>query len=353
MAKLIEIKGPIIPDDYMEVYEWFGITAVAPKIVKAKIDEAVAEGEHELLVEINSGGGSVYAAAEMYYALKKFNGVVNVEIPSIAASAATFLAMAGDSVKMSILAQFMIHGASTYGSGNHLDMADTSEFLRNVDDTIMNAYLTKTSKTREELRGMMNKDTYMTAQQALDAGFIDSILFEKPVDAVASADLTNQTLLPIDVIEKVKAEILAQKAAALEPVNTVPTTNKDDEDGEQPMDMEKLKNEQPELFNQIKNIGYEEGVKAENARLQAIDELATPGTENLVNTAKYEKPVTAEQLAMQMIKAQKEAGMNHLTNTKDDADHLNNVTPTAAPENDNVTDEEKVATGLVNMWGGK
>lgn len=350
MAKLIEIKGPIIPDDYMDVYEYFEITAVAPKIVKAKIDEAVAEGEHELLVEINSGGGSVYAAAEMYYALKKFNGVVNVEIPSIAASAATFLAMAGDSVKMSILAQFMIHGASTYGYGNHLSLSDTSEFLRNVDDTIMSAYLTKTSLSREELREMMNKDTYMTAQQALDYGFIDSILFEKPIDAVASVDVTNQTLLPLDVIEKVKAEILAQKTAALEPVNAVSTTDKD---GEQPMDMEKLKNEQPELFNQIKNIGYEEGVKAENARLQAIDELATPGTENLVNTAKYEKPVTAEQLAMQMIKAQKEAGMNHLTNTQADADHLNNVTPTAAPEQDNVTDEEKAAASLINMWGGK
>ena len=350
MAKLIEIKGPIIPDDYMEVYEWFGITAVAPRVVKAKIDEAVAEGEHELLVEINSGGGSVYAAAEMYYALKKFNGVVNVEIPSIAASAATFLAMAGDKVSMSILAQFMIHGASTYGSGNHLDMSETSEFLRNVDDTIMNAYLTKTSKTREELREMMNKDTYMTAQQALDYGFIDSILFEKPVDAVASADLTNQTLLPLDVIEKVKAEILAQKTAALNPVNAVNTGN---EEGEQPMDMEKLKNEHPELFEQVKNLGFQEGVKAENTRLQAIDELATPGTENLVNAAKYEKPVTAEQLAMQMIKAQKEAGLNHLTNTQTDADHLNNVKPTAAPENDNVTDEEKVATGLMNMWGGK
>lgn len=357
MAKIINVKGPIVPDDYMDVYEWFGMEAVSPKTIHQGIAEAVAEGERELLVVINSGGGSVYAASEMYYALKKFDGIVNVEIPSIAASAASFLAMAGDSVGMSILAQFMIHGASTYGYGNHLDMSDTSEMLKTVDDAIINAYLTKTSKTREEIREMMNKDTYMNAQQALDAGFIDTILFDKPIEAVASADLTNQ-MLPIDVIEKVKADILAQRAAALEPTNSVDVPNTTDatntvKDGEQPMDMEKLKNEHPELFNQVKKLGFEEGAKAENARLRDIDDLATPGTENLINDAKYGTPITAEQLAIKMIKAQREVGANHLSNAQQDAQHLEDVKPTATPEADNVTEQEQIAASLMDMWGGQ
>lgn len=356
----IDIKGHIVSDDYLEVYEWFGIAATSPSVVKKAIAEAEAKGDSELLVEINSGGGSVFAGAEIYYALKKFNGTVTGEIPSLAASAATFPAMACDKLSMSLMAHFMIHGASTYGNGNHQDMSDTSEFLRNIDDSIINAYMTKTSKTRDELRVMMDKDSWMTAQQALEAGFIDEILFEnKQPDAVASAAPTMMGgMLPKEVVEKVKAEILASKSNALpDPVNAVEPipepVNTTNIGGKNEMDLEQLKNNHPDLFNQVKNMGYTEGVAAENSRMKTIDELALPGNESLVQAAKYENPVTAEQLAMQMIKAQKVAGQNYITNAMDDANPMNQVTPSAAPEADNVSDDQKAAAALINLWGGK
>lgn len=352
----IDIKGHIVSDDHLEVYQWFGMAATSPSVVKNAIAEAEKNGEKEILVEINSGGGSVFAGAEIYYALKKFAGTVNGEIPSLAASAATFPAMACDKLSMSLMAHFMIHGASIYTHGNHQDMSDTSEFLRNIDDSIINAYTTKTSKTRDELRAMMDKDSWMTAQQALDAGFIDEILFEnKQPDAVASSNNTdNTTLLPQDVIDKVKADILSGKLNNQhEPVNVAePTNSQPQNEEENKMDLTQLQNEHPELFKQVKNLGYTEGVKAENARIKSIEEIAVPGNETLVNDAKFINPIPAATFAINALKAQKEQNTQQLQNMQKDADPVNQVPGTNASTADPVDDIEKEAQALANIFKG-
>ena len=353
--KRVEVKGRIVSDDHLEVYQWFGYAATSPSVVKQAIFEAEEAGEKELLVEINSGGGSVFAGAEIYYALKKFNGTVNIEIPSLAASAASFIAMAGSKVSMSIMGQLMIHGASTSTVGNHQNMEETRDFLRNIDDSIINAYLTKTSMSREELRTMMNKDTWMTAQQALDYGLIDEILFEtQQPDAVANAgNSESNESLPQEVIDKVKAEILAGKTNDLpDPANNAETQKPENKE-EEKMDLEKLKNDHPELFKQVKNLGFKEGVAAENKRIKEIEDLSVPGNETLVNKAKYEEPVTAEKLAVQIVRAQKELGAHKLTNIQKDAAPLNTIPASHAPEADNLSDEDQAAAALTQLWGGK
>lgn len=357
--KKVEVRGRIVSDDHIEVYQWLGYAATSPSLVKAAIAEAEEAGEKEILVEINSGGGSVYAGAEIYYALKKFNGTVNVEIPSIAASAATFIAMAGHKVSMSIIGQFMIHGASTYAAGNHKSMDDAGNFLRNIDESIINAYLTKTSKTRDELRAMMDKDTWMTAQQALDAGFIDEILFaNSQPDAVANHSTADNNLLPVEVIDKIKAEILANKGVTPEPINSTTTAepvpepeNQKKEDS--PMNLETLQNEHPELFNQVKKMGYTEGVKAENARIKSIEEIAVPGNDALVNDAKYVNPVPAATFAINALKAQKEQSQQQLQNMQADAVPANAVPGSVAPVVDNEADAiEKEAQALADIFKG-
>lgn len=355
--KKVDVKGRIVSDDHIEVYQWLGYAATSPSLVKAAIAEAEEAGEKEILVEINSGGGSVYAGAEIYYALKKFNGTVNVEIPSIAASAATFIAMAGNTVKMSIIGQFMIHGASIYATGNHRSMDDAGDFLRNIDESIINAYLTKTSKTRDELRTMMDKDTWMTAQQALDAGFIDEILFaSSQTDAVANhstADAKND-LLPVEVIDKIKAEILANKGVTPEPTNNIAEPQQaSNKGGIKVMDLTQLQNEHPELFKQVKNMGYADGVKAENSRIKSIEEIAVPGNDALVNDAKYLNPVPAATFAINALKAQKQQSQQQLQNMQADAAPVNTVPGSAAPAVDNEADEiEKEAQALANIFKG-
>ena len=359
MLRKIEVKGRIVSDDHLEVYQWFGYAATSPSVVKNAIAESEANGESEILVEINSGGGSVFAGAEIYYALKKFNGTVNVEIPSLAASAASFIAMAGNKVSMSLMGHFMIHGASTYASGNHQSMADTGDFLRNIDESIINAYLTKTSKTRDELRAMMDKDTWMTAQQALEYGLIDEILFEnQQPDAVASNGNSDENeLLPQEVIDKVKAEILAGRTNDLpDPMNVAETPpakqqNQTKEDSE--MNLETLQNEHPELFNQVKQLGYEEGQKAENARIAEIEELATPGNEALVTAAKQDSTQNASTLAVAIVKAEKAKGTNFLANREADTKTVNTVPATQEDPVDNTSADAKLTAELINIWGGK
>lgn len=105
----VDIKGPVINDGDQWIYDYFGIPAVSPGKVLNLIDQAIKNGHKELQVVINSGGGSVFSASEIYTTLKSFGGTVNVEIVGVAASAASVIAMAGTNVSMSPTAQMMIH----------------------------------------------------------------------------------------------------------------------------------------------------------------------------------------------------------------------------------------------------
>lgn len=350
----IEIKGFIVPDDYLEVYQWLGYTATSPKVIKNAVAEAEKAGEKEILIEINSGGGSVWAGAEMYYALKKFNGTVKGEIPSIAASAATFPAMACDHLGMSILGHMMIHRAKNGLDGHQQDMRDNADFLKNIDDSIVSAYLTKTSLSREELNEMMKKDSWMTAQQALENKFIDEILFinEAP-NAIASATdlLDNSSLLPQDVIDKIKAEILASKT--IDPINVAIQNNSNSENANKEesksMDLNQLKNEHPDLVEQIKNEAKNEAIAVERKRIQEIENIAQPGTEEIVNKAKFETGVSAAETAMEILKAQNEQKQTQMQNRITDAASLNQIDAADAPPNKN--DAQELENILNNLYG--
>lgn len=352
----LDIKGPIVGDADQWIYDWFGIPAVSPSKVNSVIEEAERTNSKQIDVFINSGGGSVFAASEMYASLRAFSGKVVINIVGMAASAAGVVAMAGGegNVLMAPTGQFMLHNASTIAAGDYRDMDHTSEFLQNVNQSIANAYMIKTKKSADELKSMMDKETWLTAQQAMEHGFIDNVMFEKQPLAVAdgSKDLVNG-LLPPEVIEKVRNELAKDKS--LQTVNSAKTINSTTNVKEEDltMDLEKLKNEYPELFEEVKNLGFTDGVKAENERMKAIDEMALPGNETMVEAAKYQEPVTAEQLAVKMIKAQKEAGTDYLNNAKLDAEALGKVPPSAAPETENITEESKAVSALVNLWGGK
>lgn len=199
MAKKINVKGPIVSNSEVWIYEWFGIEATSPNSVSKVIDEANGE---DLEVEINSGGGSVFAGSEIYTILKDYKGHVTVKIVGLAASAASVIAMAGNKVMMSPTAQMMIHNVSTYTSGDYRDMEHSAEVLKSANNTIANAYRLKTGKTQEELLKLMDNETWMTAQKAKELGFVDEIMFENDSQLVASTDYSG--MLPPEVINKMR-----------------------------------------------------------------------------------------------------------------------------------------------------
>lgn len=201
----ISIKGTIIQSGLEDIYEWFGIIVTSPRMVE-KILNAL-NGE-DVDVEINSPGGEVFAGSEIYTLLMSYPGKVNVKVFGLAASAASVIAMAGDTVSMSPTAQIMIHNAWAVASGDYRDLNHTSDVLKNLNQSMANAYKLKTGIDEKELLGMMDAETWLTAQQAVDKGFADGIMFEQT--QIAAAGSTAQ-LLPLDVINRVKGLLCEQE----------------------------------------------------------------------------------------------------------------------------------------------
>lgn len=203
--KKVNIKGPIVSNDDKWIYDWFGIAATSPLSVSQEIGDAQGD---QLEVEINSGGGDVFAGSEIYTMLKSYQGQVTVRIVGLAASAASVIAMAGSKVLMSPTAQMMIHNVSSYASGDYRDLQHSAEILKNANDTIANSYMIKTHKSRDELLALMNAETWLTPQQALDNGFVDEVMFMENIQLAASY---NSGLLPTEVINKIRNQISEQK----------------------------------------------------------------------------------------------------------------------------------------------
>jgi ATP-dependent protease ClpP protease subunit len=203
-VKKVSIRGPIVSSNEQRIYEWFGIEATSPKSVMNVINSA--EGD-DLEVEINSGGGSVFAGSEIYTALKSYTGNVTVKIMGIAASAASVIAMAGKKIIMSPTSQMMVHNVSTIASGDHRDMNHMSDVLKGANETIANAYRIKSGKTQEELLELMDNETWLTPAKAVEMGLADEIMFEE-LNLVADIG----GMLPQAVIEKVKNLITEDKA---------------------------------------------------------------------------------------------------------------------------------------------
>lgn len=191
----IEVKGTIVGNADKWIYEWFGMDATCPKDVNAAISEANGE---PLLVEINSGGGDVFAGSEIYTSLKAYAGTVEINIVGLAASAASVIAQAGHS-RISPTALFMVHNVSGSAAGDFHDMQQEAEILQTANKAVAAAYLEKTGKSMEELLGIMDAETWMDAQKAVEYGFVDEVMF------ASAPTLTNGIgVLPAQTIHKLK-----------------------------------------------------------------------------------------------------------------------------------------------------
>lgn len=170
--KTISVRGDIIPDDYAEVYEYYGIDGSAPKTVKKALNEANGD---DIIVEINSGGGDLIAGSEIYSMLKGYSGNVETHIMGMAASAASIIAMAGRCL-MGYTAMLMIHNVSAYAEGDHKYMSHMSQVLQTANKSVAAAYREKTGLEEKALLDLMNKETYMTAEQAIANKFADGYI---------------------------------------------------------------------------------------------------------------------------------------------------------------------------------
>ena len=170
-TRTLRLEGPI--DE-----ESFWGDEITPQMFRDELNA----GEGDVTVWINSPGGNVFAAAEIYTMLKDYKGSITVKIDAIAASAASVVAMAGDVVQMSPVAMLMIHDPSTVAMGNTKDMEKAIEVLNEVKESIINAYASKSGLSHARIANLMSNETWMNAKKAVELGFADEILFSKKED---------------------------------------------------------------------------------------------------------------------------------------------------------------------------
>ena len=209
----IGIKGLIVPNDDAWIYDMFEFENTSPKAVEDALQQAETTGE-DVDIDINSPGGDVFSGSEIYSAIRAYKGNVNIHVVGIAASAASVIACAAHS-DISPTAQMMVHRVSTSATGNVNDMNHAAAMLQQADRAIAAAYVAKSGMSEHDALDMMDAETWLTAQDAVDYGLIDEI--------AQSAQETSQTsrlaasaadMLPPDVIatmqerkKKLEAEI--------------------------------------------------------------------------------------------------------------------------------------------------
>jgi len=165
-ARILYLSGEISDET------WFG-DEVTPKMFK---DELMA-GSGDITLWINSPGGDVFAAAQIYNMLMDYPGRVTVKIDGLAASAASVIAMAGSQVEMSPVAMMMIHNPITVAIGDSKEMQKAIDMLAEVKESIVNAYEIKTGLSRNKISRLMDAESWFNAKKAVEMGFADSILY--------------------------------------------------------------------------------------------------------------------------------------------------------------------------------
>lgn len=163
--RILELNGTIAEES------WFD-DDVTPQLFKDELNA----GSGDITVWINSPGGDCVAAAQIYNMLSNYKGKVTVKIDGIAASAASVIAMAGDTVLVSPVSMLMIHNPATIAWGDHAEMQKAIDMLAEVKESIINAYVLKTGLSRPKLSHLMDAETWMDANKAVELGFADEIM---------------------------------------------------------------------------------------------------------------------------------------------------------------------------------
>ena len=186
---------------------WFD-DDVTPQLFK---DELMS-GSGNITVWINSPGGDCVAAAQIYNMLMDYKGDVTVKIDGIAASAASVIAMAGTKVLVSPVSMLMIHNPMTAAFGNSDEMQKAIEMLGSVKDSIINAYESKTGLSRAKLSHLMDAETLMDANKAVELGFADEIMQRSTETENTAAPTVSMLYSKANVVNSLMEKIAAKCA---------------------------------------------------------------------------------------------------------------------------------------------
>jgi len=330
----------------------------------------------EITFRINSIGGDVNAGKAIFNRIRSLEGHTVTIVDGIAASAASIIAQAGDERKMMTGSQMMIHGASTLMVGyfNAKDIKGILNALENTNGSIADIYADTTGTDRDEALRMMTRETWMTADEAVEKGFADEVVTgkEPEVDMVeddetalvvngvfhkfaAKANLPQMAITGMYSRAQLNKIVNGGKPSTIEPVNA------ENEKEVSIMDLHELKEAYPELVNQIAeeataaactstDDAVKEALEADRARMKEIDSIAAQiGDPELINKAKYEEPMSAADLALEAMKAQARVGAEYMAARAEDTQDANSIAGDPNPGmEDTVAQDEAQLNAIID-----
>ena len=321
-------------------------------------DLALVKDKKNITVKINSCGGDLYTGLAIHNALKGLTANVKTVVEGIAASAASVIAMAGDTVEVYPGSLIMIHGVSirNYGDINLQDVQKMERMIDANEKAIAAIYNQRTGIDTEEIRTMMAEEKWMTGEEAVEKGFADKICEEKNTVDIGMS--SNKKILMVNGISHdtfgfrnmPEFRIITQNSAKPVPVPIADSNSNElkEEGGKKHMTFDELRTQEPDLVTQIQN----EAVSIERQRMKDIDSIAASiPDQEMVNEAKYgESTCTAQELSFRVLQNSVKEGRNFLSQMESDSEQsgVNNVG--AAPNSgDANSDDEKDAVELKNI----
>ena len=320
----ILIYGPIVEDGWWD-------DDVTPK---GFVNELRALGDIDHIhVRINSYGGHVSAGFAIYSILKQHQAEVTVYIDGFALSAASLIAMAGDTIIMPGNAMMMIHNPATRIAGDARDLRREADLLDKIRESMIAVYNDQTDLSRDKLIQMLDDETWFTAEEAFLNGFVHIV--EAPIAAAASIkpgifmvngrefDLTLYRNVPEKFKNEMEEKNLETKNIPIAG-GTVPVVQQPVPPVPAPAPLQNQPtappvSTAPELPGSVGSLSVAEAIKADRERMKAIDALFIPGAEELIAKAKYETGATPEQVALEIVMAHKQTGITALAARHADA----------------------------------
>ncbi|MBO5953363.1 MAG: Clp protease ClpP [Oscillospiraceae bacterium] len=309
-------------------------------------------GKDSITVHINSVGGDMYAGIAIYNRLKGLAAKVTTINDGLAASAGSLIFMAGDTRKVNAGSNLMIHGAAgfLYGYYQVQDLNSVKKQLEAHNKAGINIYAEATGKDKDTIKNMVDKETWLTGADAVEAGFADEVIGEDtPVSMSLTPDkahlIVNGVAMSARGLTNIPAGIEVMptapvsNAAPVLPVDNNNPQNQTRSEEEMPItNVDELRAAHPDLVAQVENAARTEGANNERARIQGIEAIQNAiADQTLITDAKFgTNPLTAEQLAFKAMQAQAAIGNTMLNNMAADANAsgVANVaaTPNAGPE---------------------
>ena len=194
--RVLRIDGVIAEESWLD-------DEITPKQFRSEL----MSGSGDITLWINSPGGDVFAASQIYNILMDYKGNVTVKIDGLAASAASVIAMAGTRVLMSPVSQIMVHNPMTVAIGNAEEMSKAIKMLSEIKESIINAYELKTNLPRDEISKMMDSETWMNARKAVELGFADEIMYtekDQNSEKISNSYIFSRMAVTNKLIDKLK-----------------------------------------------------------------------------------------------------------------------------------------------------